>query len=68
MARLSRVVVPNIAHHLVNRGNRRQMVFFKDEDYQVFLELLALFSSAYQVQIAAYCLAHTHKEALLKPR
>jgi putative transposase len=33
MARLARIVVPDVAHHVTQRGNRRQEVFFSDEDY-----------------------------------
>ena len=30
MARLARVVVPGVAHHVTQRGNRRQQTFFDD--------------------------------------
>ena len=33
MARLARVVIPGIPHHITQRGNRRQNVFFRDDDY-----------------------------------
>jgi putative transposase len=33
MARLARIVVPNIPHHVTQRGNRRRDIFFSDEDY-----------------------------------
>jgi len=29
MARLARIVIPNYPHHIVQRGNMRQNVFFK---------------------------------------
>ena len=31
MARLARVVAPGLPHHVTQRGNRRQTVFFSDE-------------------------------------
>ena len=40
MARLARVVAAGIAHHVTQRGNRRQQVFFCDEDYAAYLDLL----------------------------
>ena len=40
MARLARVVVPGIAHHVTQRGNRRQQTFFGDQDYKAYLALL----------------------------
>ena len=36
MARLARVVVPGVAHHIVQRGNRRMQTFFCDEDYEAY--------------------------------
>ena len=41
MARLARIVVPGVAHHVTQRGNRRQQTFFQDEDYLAYLALLA---------------------------
>jgi len=41
MARLARVVVPGVPHHITQRGNRRQQTFFCDEDYQAYLDLMA---------------------------
>ena len=31
MPRLARAVFPNIPHHIAQRGNRREDVFFSDE-------------------------------------
>jgi REP element-mobilizing transposase RayT len=33
MARLARVVVPGVAHHVTQRGNRRQATFFQEDDW-----------------------------------
>ena len=41
MARIARAVAPGMPHHVTQRGNRRQQTFFNDEDYQVYLELMA---------------------------
>jgi putative transposase len=41
MARLARIVVPDIPHHVTQRGNRRQDVFFSDEDYAAYRDLVA---------------------------
>lgn len=40
MARVARLVVPGIPHHVTQRGNRHQDVFFGREDYRTYLELL----------------------------
>jgi REP-associated tyrosine transposase len=41
MARLARVLMPGLAHHVTQRGNRRQTTFFSDLDYAAYLETLA---------------------------
>ena len=41
MARLARIVIPGVAHHVTQRGNRRLPVFFSDEDRIAYLALLA---------------------------
>ena len=35
MSRLARIVVPGAPHHVTQRGNRRQPVFFEDGDYGI---------------------------------
>ena len=35
MPRIARIVIPHYLHHVTQRGNRRQKVFFNDE---VFVE------------------------------
>ena len=41
MARLPRMVLPGIPHHVTQRGNRRERTFFEDVDYALYLDLLA---------------------------
>ena len=41
MARLPRIVLPGIPHHVTQRGNRREKTFFEDGDYALYLDLLA---------------------------
>jgi len=43
MVRLARVVVPGVAHHVTQRGNRRQQTFFQEDDYRAYLALLGNF-------------------------
>jgi len=40
MARLARIVVPGLPHHVTQRGNRREPTFFEDGDYALYLDLL----------------------------
>ena len=41
MARLSRIVVPDIPHHVTQRGNRRQKLFTEPGDYALYRDFLA---------------------------
>ncbi len=40
MARIARIVIPNHPHHIIHRGNRREKVFFSEDDKQAYLCLL----------------------------
>ena len=35
------MVLPSIAHHVTQRGDRRERTFFEDADYALHLDLLA---------------------------
>jgi len=50
----------NNYYHLYNRGNRKQQVFFDDEDYQTFLDDIYFYANLYKVQIHAHCLMPNH--------
>ena len=41
MVRITRVVVPGLPHHITQRGNRREPVFFGAEDYGLYRCLIA---------------------------
>ena len=40
MPRKTRMYIPGIPAHIVQRGNNRQATFFDDDDYQFYLEVL----------------------------
>ena len=41
LARIARFVAPGLPHHVTQRGNRRERIFFADDDYALYLDLLA---------------------------
>jgi putative transposase len=41
MARLAQVVVPGLPHHVAQRGNRCERVFFGEDDYRTYPGLVA---------------------------
>src|SRR5947207_9395233 len=67
MARLARVVATGLPHHVTQRGNRRQRVFFDDDDYRVYRALLAEGCRAAGVEVWAWCLMPNHVHLILVP-
>ena len=68
MARIARVVAPGCWHHVTQRGNRRQTVFFDDADRVLYLKLLARHCRRAGVAIAGYCLMGNHVHLVAIPR
>jgi putative transposase len=68
MARIARVVAVGVPHHVTQRGNRRQPVFFKDEDYAAYLDLMATWCALRKVEVWAYCLMPNHVHLMVVPR
>jgi len=67
MARLARIVVPGRAHHVTQRGNRREAIFFEDGDQAIYLDLLAEQTAKHEAQVWAYCLMPNHVHLILVP-
>ena len=67
MARLARVVVSDVPHHVTQRGNRRQPTFFGDEDYEAYLDLMAEWCRRHGVEVWAYCLMPNHVHLVASP-
>ena len=67
MPRFARVIVPQFAHHITQRGNRRRDVFFTPGDRQVYLGLLRQYAEHYQLQILGYCLMTNHVHLIATP-
>lgn len=67
MARMARVVVPHHPHHVTQRGNRRQRVFFSDSDYTLYRSWLAESCAEAGTRVWAYCLMPNHVHLILVP-
>jgi putative transposase len=67
MARLSRIVIPDVAHHVTQRGNRRMPVFFSDADRRLYLSLLRDAGEASGTRCLAWCLMENHIHLILVP-
>lgn len=68
MARIARIIVPDIPHHITQRGNRRQQTFFGDEDYREYIALMAQWCGKHQVEIWAWCLMPNHVHLIAVPK
>jgi putative transposase len=67
MPRIARAVAVDCAHHITQRGNNRQDVFFVDDDKRVYLELLKQYCEKYELQLIAYCLMTNHVHLVAVP-
>ena len=68
MPRRPRAVVPEIPHHITQRGNRRAQVFFSDDDRRVYLAWLREYAEAAGVDLLAYCLMPNHIHLIASPQ
>jgi putative transposase len=67
MARLARLVVPGLPHHVTQRGNGRARTFFEDDDYALYRDLLAQSCRDAGVEVWAWCLMPNHVHLILVP-
>ncbi len=67
MPRLPRTVFANLPHHVTQRGNRREDIFFTDGDREIYLSWLREYSNKHQVEVLAYCLMTNHIHLVVVP-
>ena len=67
MPRLARTVCARVPHHITQRGNRREDVFFTDEDRRTYLAWLKDYAERCGVDILAYCLMTNHVHLVAVP-
>ena len=68
MSRIARVVAPGLPHHITQRGNRRQVVFFSDHDRKLYLKILNHYCRKERVEIWCYCLMNNHVHLIAVPQ
>lgn len=67
MARLPRIVLPGIPHHVTQRGNRRERIFFNGGDYALYRDLLAESCKLNGVEAWSWRLMPNHVHLILVP-
>jgi putative transposase len=65
MPRLPRICIPDVTFHVVQRGNDRSRIFFIDDDYRAYLNLLNLMTHRYETEVHAYVLMTNHVHLLM---
>lgn len=68
MPRQARIVIPNIAHHITQRGNYRQVVFEEDTDYKKYCCWVNEYATEYKLDVLAYCLMSNHIHFIVVPQ
>lgn len=68
MARLPRLSLAGVPHHIIQRGNNGQAIFSADDDYRFWLELALEYSRSFGVAIHAYVLMVNHVHLLATPQ
>jgi putative transposase len=68
MARLPRVVIVDVAHHVTQRGNGRHFILDRDADRMVYLDLLRQTARVQSLSVEGYCLMSNHVRVVVVPR
>jgi putative transposase len=67
MPRQSRIVLPDIPHHITQRGNYRQPVFEEAADYRRYCSWVKEYAEKYDLTILAFCLMENHIHFIVVP-
>ncbi len=68
MARLARVVIPGLPHLVTQRGNGGQKVFFNEDDYALYRNLLINSCAKAKVSCWAWVAMPNHLNLILVPK
>jgi len=66
MPRILRTDMNYPYYHIISRGNQKQAIFKKEDDFAVYLALLKKAKRKYQILIHSYCLMPNHVHMLIK--
>lgn len=66
MARPLRIEYPGAWYHVLNRGRRKEKIFFTDRDFPLFLDLLGDCFRLFELEVHAYALMPNHYHLLVR--
>ncbi|MBF0276199.1 MAG: transposase [SAR324 cluster bacterium] len=67
MPRQARIVIPNLPHHVIQRGHNKQVIFKQSVDFETYLANLQEGKKKFGIKVYAYCLMSNHVHLLLEP-
>ena len=67
MPRHTRLIVPNMCHHAIQRGNNKQDVFKDNDDRLYYLKWAKMLAWQHPVAVIGYCLMTNHIHLLILP-
>ena len=62
-----RAAQSGFVYHVLNRGNARRQLFFKEGDYRAFLRVLSEAKEEFPMRLLAYCVMPNHFHIVLRP-
>jgi putative transposase len=68
MGRAQRIDIGNYCYHVINRANARLPIFFEEEDYILFENVLEEAKEKYDMRILSYELMSNHFHLVLYPK
>ena len=68
MSRIRRIIVPDFAHHVYQRGVRKEPLFHEDRDFLVYMRALKEGCVRHHVSIRSYALMTNHIHLIAVPK
>ena len=68
MPRPARRSIDGGLYHVLNRGNGRSRIFYKDRDFAAFQRVLVEGLAKLDVELLCWCLMSNHWHLVLRPR
>jgi REP element-mobilizing transposase RayT len=66
MARPLRIEYPGAWYHVMNRGRRKDPIYFSDSDYELFMEVMGEAVKLFGIEIHAFALIPNHYHILIR--
>jgi putative transposase len=67
MPRISRIVAPELPHHITQRGNNRRIIFYGREDLLRYLDWFQEYATKFGLTVLGYCLMSNHVHFIVVP-